>query len=84
MALATKPKKTRARPRRVMDMTPDELRALIETLIDRKLANGGVTSKLSVTPAMRQRAISAAGRFCSGHSEISQRHDEHLSASYLK
>ncbi len=83
MTLATKSKKPRARPRRVMDMTTDELRALIETLIDRKLANEHI-AKRSITPTMRQRAIAAVGRFRSGYSNISQQHDEHLSASFLQ
>lgn len=83
MALATKTKKMRARSRRVADMTTDELRALIETLIERKIGNGNRTKRV-ITPTMRQRAISATGRFRSGSSDISRQHDEHLSAGFLE
>ncbi|MBM3127842.1 MAG: hypothetical protein FJ009_04305 [Chloroflexi bacterium] len=74
MTIATK--QNRLRPRRVADMTPDELCALIEKMIDRKLANGSPAQpKSKITPAMRQRAISAAGRFRSGRADVSRQHD---------
>lgn len=68
--------------RQVTDMTPDELRLLIETLIDHKFALGHPVVKRPITAAMRRRAISAAGRFRSGQSNVSVQHDEDLVASY--
>lgn len=90
MTWALKQKKKRTvttqRSRRVGDMTTGELRALIEGLIDHKLARGNAEplSERAITASMRQRAISAAGRFHSGHSDISIHHDDHLCTSYLK
>ena len=72
---------------RVADMTTDELRAMIEKLIDRKLARltpaSNQTPELRITTQMRQRALSAVGRFHSGHRDISANHDEYLTTSYL-
>lgn len=83
MTIATK--QNRSHPRRVAEMTTDELRAMIEKMIDRKLGNGNaIQPKNQITPAMRQRAISAAGRFRSGRSDVSRQHDDHLTASYLE
>ncbi len=88
MAL-TKQKKKRARPtvrsRRVGDMTTAELRAMIEALIDRKLVKtSAVSPRPTITAPMKRRAISAAGLYRSGHSDISSQHDDYLSASILK
>jgi|YNPNPStandDraft_1061719.scaffolds.fasta_scaffold420066_1 hypothetical protein len=83
MALATKSKKMPERSRRVKDMTLDELRALIEMLIDRRLEEN-MTPRRPITATMRRRAIAAAGRFRSGCSNISNQHDEYLVASYSK
>ena len=90
MAPTQKQKKKRVRtiphPQRVADMTTDELRAMIEALIDRKLASETVMSPLkpTITKPMRQRAVSVVGRFRSGQSDIAKRHDDYLLASYLK
>jgi hypothetical protein len=35
----------------------------------------------AITARMKQRAVSAAGRFHSGHSDISAKHDDYLAAS---
>jgi hypothetical protein len=84
-------KRTRARPatrpRRVADLTTHELRKMIGQLIEDKLAEfdpraARVTESI-VTVQMRQRAVAAAGRFHSGYSNISDKHDEHLATSYL-
>lgn len=88
--LSQKSRRTRTaiqRTRKVANMTPDELRAMIETLIDHKLTTINPTPAPSpeqaVTAQMRQRAISAAGRFRSGHPDISANHDDYLTTSYL-
>jgi hypothetical protein len=69
-------------------MTAKELRTMIETLLDQKLAPFSPlptrTLEHTVTAAMRRRAASAAGRFHSGHPDISVNHDEYLTASYLE
>ena len=88
MALRQKRARIRAarHPHTVADMTADELREMIEELIDRKLAElapasaGGIPRW--ITASMRQRAMSAAGRYHSGHSDISIDHDKHLAESY--
>ncbi len=91
MASTPSRKRTRSRavsrPRRVADLTIDELREMIEQSIERKMAESNpppasLTDK-TVTAQMRRRARSAAGRFHSGYSDISSKHDDHLAASYL-
>src|SRR5438105_12362259 len=79
MASTPRHKRTPSRPepgaRRVVDLTTDELRALIEQLIEHKLAEFSSMPTRStenlISPQMRQRAASAAGRFHSGLSDIS-------------
>jgi hypothetical protein len=70
----------------VVDLTADELRAMIEQLIEHKLAEfrpWPTRSKENmVTAQMRQRAASAAGRFHSGLSDISGKHDDYLLTAY--
>ena len=90
MALTLKQKRKRAstvsRPHPIANMTTDELRALVEAMIDRKLAKFNRTRtplpSRAITARMRQRAVSAAGRFHSGHADISAHHDDYLAASY--
>lgn len=90
MALTLKQKRKRttvtSRTRRVASMTTDELRAFVEAMIDRKLADLNRTRMHSgervVTARMKQRAISVAGRFHSGRSDISAKHDDYLAAGY--
>lgn len=76
-----------ARPRRVADLTTDELRKMIGQLIEDKFAEfkplPARVTEYKVTAQMRQRAVAAAGRFHSGYSDISDKHDEHLVTSYL-
>ncbi|MDE3088406.1 MAG: hypothetical protein KGJ80_03325 [Chloroflexota bacterium] len=68
-------------------MTIDELREMIEQSVERKLAKANPptasSAEKTITAQMRQRARAAAGRFHSGFSEISSKHDEHLVVSYL-
>lgn len=87
MTLWQKKSRTRStRQRRtVSDMTADELRAMIEALLDRKLTDLAFTStrgKNQITASMRQRALSAAGRFHSGRSDVAIDHDQYLAESY--
>lgn len=76
-----------ARPRRVGDLTTDELRGMIEQLIERKLEKISLApmhaSKRTITGKMRERATSAAGRFHSGFSDISSNHDDFLTTDSL-
>jgi len=69
-------------------MTSDELSAMITDLIERKMAEWNSLSPRSpknlITRQMRERAVSAAGRFHSGHSDTSINHDVVLATSYLK
>jgi hypothetical protein len=74
--------RAQAHSRRVKDMTSDELRTLIETLIDHKFTIERLGTQRPITAEMRRRAISAAGRFRSGQADVSIRHDDHLIASY--
>jgi len=71
----------------VADLTTDELRAMIEQLIEHKLAEFSPmptrSTENKVSPQMRQRAASAAGRFHSGLSDISGKHDDYLLMGYL-
>jgi hypothetical protein len=91
MASTPSRKRTRSRAasrtRRVADMTIGELREMIEKSVERKLAKvnplSASSTKKTITVQMRQRARSATGRFHSGFSDISSKHDEHLVASYL-
>ncbi len=86
MASTPRRKRTRSRtaprPRRVADLTTDELREMIEQLIKSKLAEFNPLPMRSpeniVTTRMRQRAVFAAGRFHSGSSDISGNHDNYL------
>ena len=89
MASTLRQKKVRVRPiqpsSKVADMTTAELRAMIEALIDRKLARvnpAPIHTARAVTTRQRQRAQAATGRFRSGRSDISVNHDEYLSSSY--
>ncbi len=75
-----------ARPRRVADLTTDELQGIIDQRIERKLAEYGASPMhldKAVTGQMRKRAAAAAGRFHSGRSDVSATHDDHLTTSYL-
>jgi len=87
--VSRKKRRSRATPRtrRVADLTTDELRDLIEQLLDRKMAEYNPvsvrSSESTITPPMRQRAFAVAGRFHSGRSDISSQHDEYLAASFL-
>jgi hypothetical protein len=67
-------------------MTTDELRVMIEKLIDRRLTDSlaGRTSERTISRQMRERALSAVGRFHSGHADVSASHDDHLAASLLE
>ncbi len=81
-----KPRRNSTRRTKVANMTREELRDMIETLIDHKLSEI-VTgeprqSAKKITSEMRQRAIAAAGRFLSGHLDISIEHDEYLATDY--
>ncbi len=88
MALAQRKRRTcpARRTRKMVELTAEELRSLIENLIDRKLASHLTTParplKHTITAPMRQRALSAAGRFRSGYPDLSTRHDEYLSEDY--
>jgi hypothetical protein len=92
MASTASRKRTRSRAapsrRRVADLTTDELREMLEQLIERKLVEfGGLPShstEKSVTAEMRLAAAAVAGRFRSGVSNISEDHDRFLAASYLE
>ncbi len=91
MASTVSRKRTRSRAtpaqRRVADMTLDELREMMDQLIEAKLVEfGGVprNGEKQVTAEMRERAARAAGRFHSGSSDISQEHDRYLETTYLK
>lgn len=91
--MASTPSRKRIRSRtapqspRVADLTTDELRGMIEQLIEQKLVEFSplqmTSTEKTITSQMRQRAVSAAGRFHSGLSDISSQHDEFLNASYL-
>ncbi len=91
MASTLSRKRTRSRatapPRRVADLTIDELREMIEQSVERKLAKvnplPAASTEKTITVQMRQHARSAAGRFHSGFSDVSSKHDEHLATSYL-
>ncbi len=69
-------------------MTTDELRELLDQVIEQKLVDfGGVPTRAhekQVSAEMRQRASAAAGRFHSGRSDISEEHDRYLAASYTE
>lgn len=89
MTLAVKQKRKRApatrRAPRVSDMTAAELGAFIETLIDRKLADlNRIQSADTISARAKRKAMSAAGRFHSGHKDISSNHDEYLVTSFGK
>ncbi len=81
-----KTRRSRSKPPKVADMTKDELRDMIKTLIDHKLAGIAaqehVQSAKKITPEMRKRALAATGRFRSGHPDISTEHDEYLATDY--
>ena len=91
--MASTPSRKRTRSRaapqssRVADLTTGELRGMIEQLIEQKLAEFSPlpmrSTEKTITSQMRQRAVSAAGRFHSGLSGISSQHDDFLNASYL-
>lgn len=92
MASTVSRKRTRSRTvpsrRRVADLTMDELREMLDQVIEQKLVEFGGVPKPSaekrVTAEMRQRAASVAGRFHSGASNISEDHDRFLATSYLE
>ena len=89
MALNLKQKKKHipiTRSRRIADMSAAELRTLVESMIDRKLAKVNKTrprpTTRQVTSQMKRRALSSTGRFHSGHIDIAIKHDDYLAASY--
>ncbi len=91
MASTVSRKRSRSRAtlsqRRVGDLTLDELREMLDQLIEQKLVEfGGVprNGERQVTAEMRQRAARVAGRFHSGISNISEEHDRFLEAGYLQ
>ncbi len=91
MASTSTRKRTRSRAaparRRVADLTTDELREMLDQVIEQKLvAFGGIPiqTEKQVNAEMRQRASAVAGRFHSGRSDISEEHDQYLAASYLE
>ncbi len=92
MASTASRKSTRSRvapsQRRVADLTMDELREMLDQLIEQKLVEfGGVPTRPSekrITAEMRRRAGAVAGKFHSGRSDISEEHDRYLAASYME
>lgn len=91
MASTVSRKRTRSRvtpsQRRVADLTLDELREMLDQLIEQKLVEfGGVPrdGEKQVNAEMRLRAARVAGRFHSGLSNISEEHDRFLDASYFQ
>ncbi len=79
-------RRNRTKQSKIAEMTREELREMIESMIDNKLA-GFAASGLGqpvkkITPEMRQRALAAAGRFRSGHPDIAIEHDEYLATDY--
>ncbi len=92
MASTVSRKRTRSRTapsrRRVADLTMDELREMLDQVIEQKLVEfGGVPthpSEKRITAEMRRRAGAVAGKYHSGRSNISEEHDRYLAASYME
>ncbi len=92
MASTVSRKRARSRTaqsrRRVADLTTDELREMLDEVIEEKLAKlGGIQARspgTRVDAEMRRRAGAVAGKFHSGRSDISEEHDRYLAAGYME
>ncbi|MBI3537504.1 MAG: hypothetical protein HY070_08115 [Chloroflexi bacterium] len=86
MASSVTRKKLRKQATRIGNMTRDELRAMIEQLINRKLSASTSSptrrAHREITPEMRRRAMKAVGQFRAGHAEVSSEHDDYLATDY--